>query len=82
MINSNKKTMRILNTIYIATFIILLNSCGLSHMANKYSSVNYVVNPENLEAHAGKIALDLEATFPEKYFAKHLQLYLKGFCYL
>ncbi len=62
--------MRILNIIYITTFIILLNSCGLSHMANKYNTVNYVVNPENLEAHAGKITLDLEANFPEKYFAK------------
>ena len=39
-------------------------------MANKYQKTQFISTPKTLEAHGGKVELSLEATFPEKYFAK------------
>ncbi len=62
--------MRILNKIYILTAATLISSCGLDQMANKYQTTQFISTPKTLETHAGKVELSLEATFPEKYFAK------------
>ena len=57
---------------YLVTFVILLSGCGLSNMTSKYETVSYNVNPPILQTHGGKVALTLNATFPEKYFAKNV----------
>jgi len=57
----------------IAKLVILaliLSSCGLNKMVNQYDNVGYDVSPISLEVHGGEVKLELDATFPEKYFHK------------
>lgn len=49
---------------------LLLSSCTLNNMVNKYNTVSFDVKPKQIEVHGGKIAIELEVTFPEKYFGK------------
>jgi tetratricopeptide (TPR) repeat protein len=39
-------------------------------MATKYDTVNFTTSPPVLQAHGGKVSLNLDANFPAKYFAK------------
>ena len=55
---------------YIIAAAALMSGCGLGKMANKYETVSFTTTPPTLETHGGKIALSLDATFAEKYFAK------------
>lgn len=48
----------------------ILGSCALNNMASKYNTAIFTVTPPILQVHGGKIALKLDVTFPEKYFAK------------
>jgi outer membrane protein OmpA-like peptidoglycan-associated protein len=56
---------------YILMALALMSSCGLNKMADKYETVSFTTSPPTLQAHAGKVALSLNATFGEKYFAKN-----------
>ena len=62
--------MRISKIFYVLILAALLSSCGLNNMASKYETVSFNVTPSTLQTHAGKVSLTLDATFPEKYFAK------------
>ena len=55
---------------YIILAAALISGCGLDKMANKYETVSFTTTPPTLQAHGGKVALSLDATFAEKYFAK------------
>ena len=55
---------------YIIAVAALMSGCGLDKMANKYETVSFTTTPPTLQAHGGKVALSLDATFAEKYFAK------------
>jgi len=55
---------------YIIVAAALMSGCGLDKMANKYETVSFTTTPPTLQAHGGKVALSLDATFAEKYFAK------------
>ena len=55
---------------YIIVAATLMSGCGLDKMANKYETVSITTTPPTLQAHGGKVALSLDATFAEKYFAK------------
>lgn len=61
-------------------FVLLLaaavvSSCSsLDKMRKNASLVKYEVTPKVLEAHAGKVAAALKATYPEKYFDKNTTL--------
>ena len=55
---------------YIIIAAALLSGCGLDKMANKYETVSFTTTPPTLQAHGGKVALSLDATFAEKYFSK------------
>ena len=55
---------------YIIVAAALMSGCGLGKMANKYETVSFTTTPPTLQAHGGKVALSLDATFAEKYFAK------------
>ena len=55
---------------YIIAAAALMSGCGLDKMANKYETVSFTTTPPTLQAHGGKVALSLDATFAEKYFAK------------
>ena len=58
---------KLFNIIAVAA---LMSGCGLDKMANKYETVSFTTTPPTLQAHGGKVALSLDATFAEKYFAK------------
>ena len=62
--------MNISRIIFSAIICLMLSSCALTNMANKYNTVNYTVIPATLETHAGNVALSIKGNFPEKYFAK------------
>ena len=62
--------MRIFNILCSITIISLLSSCGLSNMSSKFETVSINVTPPTLQVHAGKIGVTIDASFPEKYFAK------------
>ena len=61
-------------------FVLLLaaavvSSCSsLDKMKKNASLVKYEVTPKVLEAHAGKVAAAVKATYPEKYFDKNTTL--------
>ena len=55
---------------YILIAATIMSGCGLENMAKKYETVSLTTTPPALETHGGKIALSLDATFAEKYFAK------------
>ena len=62
--------MKISKILIYSIAISFLTSCGLSNMASKFETVNVNVTPPTLQAHAGKVELNIDASFPEKYFAK------------
>ncbi|MAW20886.1 MAG: hypothetical protein CMD16_00640 [Flavobacteriales bacterium] len=55
---------------YILIAAAIMSSCGLDKMANKYDNVSFTTTPPTLQAHGGKVGVSLDASFPEKYFAK------------
>ena len=62
--------MKITKILFLSLIISILTSCGLSNMASKYESVNINVTPPTLQVHAGNVEVNIDASFPEKYFAK------------
>ena len=58
---------KIFDVIFIAA---VMSGCGLEQMASKYKTASYMVTPSPLETHGGKIALNLDGAFAEKYFVK------------
>ena len=62
--------MRMSKIFYTLIAVTILSSCGLENMASKYNTVDFTTTPAILEVHGGKVALSLEASFPEKYFSK------------
>ena len=62
--------MRIFKPILLLSIILLISSCGLTNMANKYDTVKYTVTPPVLQTHGGEIEVKIDGNFPEKYFAK------------
>ena len=62
--------MKISKILYLSVIVSFLASCGLSNMSSKYETVNINVTPPTLQAHAGNVEVSIDASFPEKYFAK------------
>ena len=59
----------------LAIAVLLLSSCGgLDKMAEKAKDIKYVVTPDPLEMHAGKVAVDIKGTIPPKYFDKKAKM--------
>ncbi len=57
---------------YVIVAVLMLSGCGLDQMAGKYETVNFTTTPPTLQAHGGKVALSLDASFAAKYFAKQV----------
>ena len=69
--------MKITKIFYLPVIAItFLTSCELSNMASKYSSVKYTTTPPILQVHGGDVKINLDAQFPEKYFAKKVKVEL------
>jgi outer membrane protein OmpA-like peptidoglycan-associated protein len=62
--------MKITKFLSLLVVVSFLTSCGLSNMSSKYETVAITVTPPTLQAHAGKVGVTIDASFPEKYFAK------------
>ncbi len=60
-----KKKFYLINTVLIASVMMLVNSCVTTKLPDSYS-----VNPEVLEAKGGKVAFTVNGTIPEKSFHK------------
>lgn len=63
-------------TIQLAALVLIfaLGGCGLGKMVDNANLVQYQVNPDPLEMHAGKVPLEINVTFPENYFNKKAYL--------
>ena len=70
MLNHIKKSNKIMSIAKLVILALILSSCGLNKMVNQYDNVGYNVSPIALEVHGGEVKLELDATFPEKYFHK------------
>ncbi len=55
---------------FSVTIIMSFLGCGLDKMASDYDKVVYEQTPTVLEVHGSQVSVDLNGTFPEKYFAK------------
>jgi tetratricopeptide (TPR) repeat protein len=54
-----------------AVAVLSFSSCnGLKKMIENADDINYSVNPQVLEMHAGQVAVSINGNFPEKYFNK------------
>lgn len=54
----------------VSLFFMLTSCGGLKKMIQNADDINYSVNPEILEMHDGKVAVNITGNFPEKYFNK------------
>ena len=70
MLNHIKKSNKIMSIAKLVILALILSSCGLNKMVNQYDNVRYNIDPTTLEVHGGNVNLELDATFPEKYFNK------------
>jgi tetratricopeptide (TPR) repeat protein len=62
--------------VFIAITVVLFSfsSCnGLKKMMENADDINYKVEPEMLEMHAGEVEVKISGQFPEKYFNKKVQ---------
>ncbi len=63
--------------IYLFTMVavvVLLSGCaGLKKMIKNADDINYGMEPEVLEMHAGKVEIKIVGQFPEKYFSKKVE---------
>ena len=55
---------------FIAAALLIVGCGGPQKMADNVSLVKYTVTPDPLETHAGKVAVDVDVKYPEKYFHK------------
>ena len=69
----NMKAIRIL-TISLLSATIVFSGCGLKKMIKKQAEVVYSVTPNPLEAHGGKVTMEIKGTYPKKYFHKKANL--------
>ena len=60
-----------LKNFILLLLVVMFSSCGLETMVSKFNTVDFQVKPTQIEVHGGKIAIELEVTIPEKYFAKN-----------
>ncbi|WP_439184194.1 hypothetical protein [Carboxylicivirga taeanensis] len=68
------KRIRISLIASVAVAALLASCSGLDKMNKGAEDVSYSVNPPVLEAHAGKVNLDVTVQFPEKYFDKNVSI--------
>jgi len=56
--------------LFLAVVAVLLSGCDLKKMAKKHDTVKYETKPAVLEAHGGAVKVEVNGTFPVKYFGK------------
>ncbi|NLJ82730.1 MAG: hypothetical protein GX330_06360 [Bacteroidales bacterium] len=71
------KTFKVITVLLLSSLMLTFSSCGLKKMVKKQSSVSYSVTPNPLEAHGGKMTMEIQGTYPQKYFNKKATLSLE-----
>lgn len=68
-------------TLQLLALVILfaIGGCGLNKMVDNADKVKYQVNPNPLEMHASRVPLEINVTFPAKYFNKKAYLVVTPF---
>ena len=63
------KVIKIFSVLLMSSAVIF-TGCGLKKMVKKQSQVTYSVTPNPMEAHGGKMTMEIKGTYPAKYFHK------------
>jgi len=63
------KATRIISILLLSS-VVLFSGCGLKKMVKKQKEVSYSVVPNPLEAHGGKMTMEIKGHYPAKYFHK------------
>ncbi|MDR2408673.1 MAG: hypothetical protein LBE13_11260 [Bacteroidales bacterium] len=58
---------------------LIFSGCGLKKMVKKQSQVTYSVTPNPLEAHGGKMTMEIKGSYPQKYFHKKANVTITPF---
>ena len=58
----------------LALAVVMASCAGLDKMKQKAEAVKYTVTPDVLEAHAGKVDVEVKVQIPEKFFDKKVVL--------
>jgi len=63
------KAIKIFSVLLLSSALVF-TGCGLKKMVKKQSEVTYSVTPDLMEAHGGKMTMEIKGTYPAKYFHK------------
>jgi hypothetical protein len=72
------KAIKIFSILLFSSFV-LFSGCGLKKMVKKQSQVTYSVTPNPLEAHGGKMTMEIKGSYPQKYFHKKANVTITPF---
>ena len=72
------KAIKIFSVLLVSSAVIF-SGCGLKKMVKKQSQVTYSVTPNPLEAHGGKMTMEIKGTYPAKYFHKKANVTITPF---
>lgn len=68
------KTINMKAVLFILAVVVLSACSGLNKMKKNAGKIQFKVNPEVLESHAGKVDMAIDGRFPSKYFNKKATL--------
>ncbi len=66
-------------SILLLSSAVVFSGCGLKKMVKKQSQVTYSVTPNPLEAHGGKMTMEIKGSYPAKYFHKKADVTITPF---
>ena len=72
------KAIRFFSVLLVSSAVVF-SGCGLKKMVKKQSQVTYSVTPNPLEAHGGKMTMEIKGTYPAKYFHKKANVTITPF---
>ena len=70
------KTFKVISVLVLSCFMLVFTNCGLKKMVKKQATVTYSATPNPLETHGGKMTMEIQGDFPQKYFNKKATLTL------
>jgi hypothetical protein len=66
-------------SIILLSSAVVFSGCGLKKMVKKQTQVTYSVTPNPLEAHGGKMTMEIKGSYPVKYFHKKANVTITPF---
>lgn len=71
------ETMKSIKLLLFLIGMAVISSCSVNKMIKHYDEINFKTTPEVLQNHGDKIAVKVEGTIPEKYFASKASVEMK-----